>query len=59
MSFYAHKSDNKKIHITEAEQQRRLEPLKRDILSYFANKDWCIPISLRRMPRPKGKIYRG
>lgn len=58
MSFYAHKSNNKKIHITEAEQQRRLEALKRDKRSSFANKDWYIPISLRRMPRPKGKIYK-
>lgn len=56
MSFYTNKTANKGL--TEAQQQRFLTGLRKDRKSYFANKDTCGQISLRGMPRPKGKVYK-
>ena len=48
----------RKGHTTEASRARHLKYVKTNIPSSFANKWGCSQISLNRMPRPKGKIYR-
>ena len=48
-------------YITDAEKQRRLRKIKSDSLkgkNVGINRDTIIQISLVRMPRPTGKIYR-
>lgn len=48
-------------YITDAEKQRRLRKIKADSLkgkNVGINRDTIIQISLVRMPRPTGKIYR-
>ena len=57
MSLYENKSNRKK-HITAAQRQQQLDALKKDNKSHFANRETCGQVSLRRMPRPEGKIYR-
>ena len=51
----------KSEYITDAERQRKLRKIKTDRLkgkNVGINRDTVIQISLVRMPRPTGKIYR-
>ena len=51
----------KSDYITDAERQRKLRKIKADSLKVKMggiNRDTVIQISLVRMPRPTGKIYR-
>ncbi len=51
----------KSDYITDAERQRKLRKIKADSLkgkNAGINRDTVIQISLVRMPRPTGKIYR-
>ena len=51
----------KSAYITEAEKQRKLRKIKADSLkgkNVGINRDTVVQISLVRMPRPTGKIYR-
>lgn len=52
----------KLAYITDAERQRRLREIKADSQkgkNVGINRDTVIQISLVRMPRPAGKVYRG
>lgn len=57
MSLCENRTSGKK-HLTEAQRKQQLDALKKDNRSHFANKETCGQVSLRRMLRPEGKIYK-
>lgn len=61
MSFYvpSNPGNIRKKHMTGAQQQRHFDSLRNGKKSFFANKELCGEVSIRRMPRPSGKVYKG